>query len=465
MKIKLIVGLITVCSYALMHDLSSQSTLELHQILDRHTEAMGGKNLWNNLHTYALYQHRANGAQVVNYIRKPDEYKILHHIDDRQRIKSFDGHEGFISINGSYEAMRPGEEIEMREEPEFYEELLFARDSAHYTLARLEDEQVDDRTCYVIQLIKSVSDTQLYWIDQSTYLIYQTGEFSEDPAHADIYYKTKFFQFEKVGEYWFPFHLQLIANDDRVFNLRYDSIQINQEYPETFFSFHPTTTKGYYAYLKDQFHHRRMDGLTFDQKTITFNSDGHPLDTSIWHEAVRYPDKFRIDIPQETHTRKILWRSDSVYVLRQHHNVDAGREYQASLLLKQGCFHYVPEELEWRLDSIGIDLSIFTPSQWQGQRIYIVGSYAETLNVPQAWYDAKHHRLIRRLSYTRNGGLLDVQYSNFHMIGGHNVEGSVNIFIDGTLRQSETYLNIHIDPAPHPKYFHPVRFKTNKWYD
>ncbi len=433
-------------------------------ILDAHIDAMGGTDLWKNMRTYTLFQTRPNGVVVTNHNRKPDEYKIVSWRDGRQRIKSYDGKQGFLSIDGNYIEMRPGEEIEMEEEPEFYEELLFARNYP-YTVTRLKDERIDEKSCAVLQVVKSVVDTQMYWIDLKTSLIYMTGEYSEDPAHAGVYYKTKFYDFKKVDGYPFPFRISLIASDGRQFEMTYDSIKVNEEYPVNFFEFHPRTTMGYYAYLKDQFRDQRLDGFTFYQETVRFDEEGNIQDTSYWHEAVRYPHQFRIDFGSAKDKNRNLWCADSLYVLRKGEIVHAAGEYQASLLFKNGFHHYDEAEIKWRLDSLGINTEIFRTGKYLNRPVYIIGANEGDLTSPQVWYDAQHHAVVRRISRTKSGKSLDVRYAGHESYGPYWIEGEVYFYINGNLRQSEYYHNIQAPRLLEHKYFNPRKFDKNTWYE
>ena len=454
MKYKYWAILILICGLAFNLFGQRRDPISLDEILDHHIEAMGGMELWSNLETYTLHQSRPNGMRVINTCRKPDEFRIFSVLNDRQRIKSFDGREGFVSINGSYEAMRPGEEIEMKEEPEFYEELVFARQLGHQ-LEYLGKEKVDDVICHKVNLIKSTSDTQSYWLNSESFLIYMTGEFSEDTAHDNIYYKTKFFDFQNVEGYLFPFKLQLIASDNRSFDMLYDSIFVNEVFSDNHFQYQPTTTIGYYRFLKDQFAENKCPGFTFKQETVRYDEDGTIRDTSIWSEYVQYPNNFKIEIGDPSNGNSNLWRNDSVYIMRADEIVHSGNEYQASLLLKNGYFYYDMDDIKWRLDSLGVNYSEFHKSDYNGLPVYVVGAIPGDLSKPQVWYHAKEHYVIRRFDFTRNNKLLEVRYSKHQKHNGCWIEGQVDIYIDDELRQYERYFDIDASSTISSSIFDP----------
>ncbi len=210
--------------------------MSVNKLIDLHAEAMGGRERWRNMRSYALYQTRENGMEIEAYAEKPDKFKLVFRTKDQERIKSYDGEKGWLTNNGEYEAMRPGEAIEMAEEPEFYEELIFALENGH-KVDYLGTEKLDGVLTYKIKMTKSGTDEQLYWLNAETYLIELTGEYSEDSAHEGIYYKTRFKDYRSVDGAQFPFLLELIPNDGTPIVMNYHRIETNVTFPKGFFSY------------------------------------------------------------------------------------------------------------------------------------------------------------------------------------------------------------------------------------
>lgn len=212
-----------------------EESLSLHQIIELHAQAMGGREAWRNLQSYELHSSSANGRQTISYAQKPNKMRYDFLSPAGKVIKAYDGQNGWLSRNGQLEDMRPGEAIEMAEEPEFYEELIFAEEKGH-ELQLLGMESLPDQCVFIIQLIKSPTDTQSYWINTDTYLPHMTGEYSEDPAHAGIYYKTTFDDYREVDGLMFPFKMELIANDRTPIPFSYNKIKLNVDIPDNFFT-------------------------------------------------------------------------------------------------------------------------------------------------------------------------------------------------------------------------------------
>lgn len=52
-------------------------------------------------------------------------------------------------------------------------------------------ETVDGIPYYQLSWQKGPNDEQMYWVNQETFLIEQTGEYAENKAQAGIYYKNR----------------------------------------------------------------------------------------------------------------------------------------------------------------------------------------------------------------------------------------------------------------------------------
>lgn len=222
------------------------------EIIFLHAEAMGGKENWRKLKSYRRVSHRPDGQQVTITCFMPNRISILFSDDQSNVTKYFDGHHGYLLKDGLYEPMRPGEKIEMEEEPRYYSELIFYRDEG-YDLKLLGEETVDDIVCFKLSLRKSSRDEQIYWINKSTYLIEQTGEYSEDKAHQGIYYKTRLKDYRSIDGLMFPSREILIANDDRHRDSGPIRTEINLPEEEDRFYYLPDNTENLIRYWKDRY--------------------------------------------------------------------------------------------------------------------------------------------------------------------------------------------------------------------
>lgn len=210
-------------------------SITVEKLMDKHAQAMGGKKAWLNLKSWVVTQKRKDG-QVIAYAKKPDKFRLDFQLKGRTVTKSYDGKTGWLVVNGQYEPMRPGEAIEMAEEPDFYGELIYA-DKRGLPMKLVEPEMLNGHWCYRLQLTKSSTDTQWYWINPETFLVEQTAEYSEDSAHEGIFYKTIFLDYRSVNGLMFPREEGLIANDKPPRMWTLEKVELNKHIPNRFFRY------------------------------------------------------------------------------------------------------------------------------------------------------------------------------------------------------------------------------------
>jgi hypothetical protein len=431
-------------------------------ILHKHAEAMGGLERWQNLQSYQQTFTKENGTELIITCLMPNKITLHFTRGDSEMIKAYDGQHGYILNDGNYQAMRPGEAVEMAEEPHFYSDLMMAMASGT-VVEQLEDESIEGIPCYKFKLSKHPKDVQLYWLNKETFLIEQTGEFSEDSAHQGIYYKTRLKDYRPVDGYVFPFEQALIPSDRPAIVSRTSRIRVNFPANAKQFEYQPDNTRNLLAYWQDRYAATSLRAFTFDQITIRFKEEV-ATDTSLWHEAVQYPDQFRIDFGDGREGNINLWRNDSLYVLRDgaisHHD----KKIQESLLMKGALYHLPPDSLIARFQAVGIEHTVFHKSTYQGRQAYIIGASPQENDRPQIWVDAERRNVVKRVSKLPNGKVLEVQYGDFLQLKGHWVESWVAFYLDDQLIQTERYKNIDVQPTLEEGTFHPTRFKESFWY-
>ena len=179
---------------------------------------------------------------------------------------------------------------------------------------------------------------------------------------------------------------------------------------------------------------------TFAQQTIRYDQSGAVRDTSLWHEAVSYPDHFRIDFGVPG--RFVIFKNDSSWRFEKESLQGQRFEPQEFLLFKGGMYFRSPASIMAKLKEYGYDTSIFREDRLNGRRAYVVGAKEGDLKTKQFWVDADHFYTVRRISRVSNGRTLDVQYSDHKRVGGGWVEQRVTFYLDERLLQIEKYLDI-----------------------
>lgn len=454
-------GVILTLCYYLVTKSNPQRKIEV--LLHNHIEAMGGKSKWADLSSYRKIITRDNGLTLDVLCKMPDMVSLHFQKDDTDLYKKYNGEEGHILDGGRYQAMRPGEAVEMAEEAVYYSELMFALDNG-YAMEYLGEEMVEGILCNKLAMIKSEGDRQLYWLDAESALIRQTGEYSEDSNHAGIFYKTILEDYRNVEGLMFPYRQSLIPNDGQAIVSETVSVEVNLEgLTKKDFTYMPDNTYDLIYYWKDQYADVHLRSFSFVQETIEFE-DGRPRDTSTWYEAIEYPNNFRMDFGDSTEMNRNLYRNDSIYAMRKGEVVHKGKRIQEFMLLEGSTYHSPVDTTIKKLKDTGLDTDLFYESIYKGRPTYVIGAEPGDSLATQVWLDAEWRNSVMRVSRTRSGKLLKVTYDEFKEIDGEMIETWLEFYLDGELVQTERYNEIQINPDLDPKIFDPYHFRSSYWY-
>lgn len=201
--------------------------------------------------------------------------------------------------------------------------------------------------------------------------------------------------------------------------------------------------------------------LTFQQETIRYNGEGSLRDTALWNEAVRYPDHFRIDYLNTERTA--VFKSDSAYRFEKGQFLSKAHQPQEFLLFKGGLYFMSPSEVLNKLKTYGYDTTKIRRDRFNGQDVYVVGADKGDTNTKQFWLNADHFYLVRRISQTANGAVLDVHYGGHQRFGRGWVERNVTFYLNKRLIQIENYLDIKVEVELTDDVFSATHPKLN-WY-
>lgn len=180
---------------------------------------------------------------------------------------------------------------------------------------------------------------------------------------------------------------------------------------------------------------------TFSQKNTHYRNDsvtGH----SEWHEAIEFPDKFRIRFGPVAEGNFVVFRNDSVF------NYKAGalakkRADQNTLLLLLGGMYYrkVGEVIE-RLKTKAYNLDVYSEQEWMNVPVYVIGAKKNDLVSNQVWVDKKTLRVVRIIESMNERGVMDMRFEKYQEWCKGFVETKVSFRRDGKLEQVEEYYNI-----------------------
>jgi hypothetical protein len=202
--------------------------------------------------------------------------------------------------------------------------------------------------------------------------------------------------------------------------------------------------------------------LTFTQHNTHYKNDSIS-GTSIWYEAIEYPDKFRIDFGELTEGNAVIFANDSVFQFKAK-ELKGGKKQPNNLMLLAGGLYFLPQDDALRrLKEAGYDLTLFHEAKWQGREVYVVGAAKDDLKSNQFWVDKQHLYLVRTVSTLPNGHIQEARFSKHIRTGGGWTETEVLFLEDGKPQQLEVYKNVQANVALPEGLFSAHKFGKVHW--
>lgn len=202
--------------------------------------------------------------------------------------------------------------------------------------------------------------------------------------------------------------------------------------------------------------------ITFVQYNTHYKNDSIS-GTSIWYEALVYPDKFRIDFGKPADGNAVIFANDSVYNFKAGQMAASRRQPNNLMLLAGGIYFLSKTEALQRLQEAGYDIATFHEDMWQGKPVYVVGAAKDDLQKAQFWIDKENLYLVRTLSPTPDHHLQEAQFSKHIRSAGGWIETEVLFLKDGKKEQLEEYKEIKPDPVLPDGLFNPALFGKVHW--
>ncbi|HJQ10059.1 MAG TPA: hypothetical protein VJ840_03435 [Gemmatimonadaceae bacterium] len=203
--------------------------------------------------------------------------------------------------------------------------------------------------------------------------------------------------------------------------------------------------------------------LTFVQKTTVTRPNG-VVDTSTWYEALRSPDRLRIDFGDPLKGNGALYTADSLYVVRDGkiaRTVGSGNPF---LPFVAGVYDQPVETTLRQLSTWKFDMSKIRADTWQGAPVYVVGANSpDDLDSPQFWVEREHLQPVRflvKLSPAPDAKPNDIRLEKYVPVEGGWLATHVAIMEGSVVRQAEDYSSWKGNPPLPPDFF-----VAEKWSD
>jgi len=184
--------------------------------------------------------------------------------------------------------------------------------------------------------------------------------------------------------------------------------------------------------------------VTFVQQTIQTHPNG-VTDTTTWYEALRSPDRLRIDFGDLKNGNGVIYTADSVYVVRAGkvtRTVPSGNPF---LPFVQGVYDQPIDTTLRQIQPYKFDLTKIRSTTWEGHPTYVVGSQSpsDTMS-PQFWIDQEKLvvvRMILGLNPSAPAEVTDIRLEDYRPVAGGWLAVLVEIMRDGKVIQKEQYSN------------------------
>lgn len=204
---------------------------------------------------------------------------------------------------------------------------------------------------------------------------------------------------------------------------------------------------------------------TFVQETIRFDQEGNPRDTTLWYEAMQFPDKFRIDFGSPTGGNTVIYREDSMYYFKEGELVRNQESPMELTLLEGGLAVWSVEKVLGKMKDLGYDTGIFREDEFGGAAVYVIGAEKGDLTAKQVWIDQEKLTTRRRIDPNPEGQLVEAVFDKFENHQGLWVESWVEFYIDGKLLQTEQYMDLQVNPGLNANLFAaPTLHNEGHWY-
>jgi outer membrane lipoprotein-sorting protein len=180
---------------------------------------------------------------------------------------------------------------------------------------------------------------------------------------------------------------------------------------------------------------------TFSQKNTHYHNDsitGH----SEWHEAVKFPDKFRIDFGDKKAGNYVVFRNDSVFNYRGGKFLKSRVDSNTLLLILGGMFYRDFDNVVARLKNAGYNLDAISSNTWQEKDVYVLGAKENDMSSNQIWVDKNNWRVVRIIEKMNDKETMDMRFESHQGWCKGYVENKVSFRRNGKLEQVEEYYDI-----------------------
>ncbi len=205
-----------------------------------------------------------------------------------------------------------------------------------------------------------------------------------------------------------------------------------------------------------RYHGNWYKNFTFSQTTENYRKDSL-VKTSTWHEAIVFPNCFRINFGDNQDGNAVIFTKDSSFNFNKGKLIrKTAKEEDLTFLL--GGMYFMPfDSAVVKMNQEGYDMSKAHQSKWNGKEVYIIGAITDEEMTNQVWIEKDRLIVVRFIRYkatTKEEAI----FENHQQFGKAWSETAVSFFINDKLFQKEKYFDCKVNTVIDMKIFDPYNF-------
>jgi len=222
---------------------AQEAALTLGQIVEKHTEALGGAAKLNAIQNVSMTGKASlMGGQieapVIMKMKRPMFMRLEMDMQGKTFVQAFDGATAWM-INpflGSPDPQKSGEEDTKaaRDDADFIDGSLVDYKAKGNTLELLGKEDVEGASCYKIKITKKGGSVELEYLDAKTFLPVKSSGTRKQQGQ-DLEFESTSSNYKPVNGVMIPFSVSQNVNGRPLMELTLDKVEINAPMDDAIF--------------------------------------------------------------------------------------------------------------------------------------------------------------------------------------------------------------------------------------
>ncbi len=203
--------------------------------------------------------------------------------------------------------------------------------------------------------------------------------------------------------------------------------------------------------------------LTFLQKTTFYGQDGSVQRTQDWYEALTLPGKLAIRFDEKQSVNGILFHGGMQYGYANGQKIQEVERVHELLVLGFDVYHQSPDITATQLVNRGFNLEAMYEDEWEGRKVYVIGTAEPDSTIPQFWIDKERLVFVRNFTVGRQNTIQEVQFNKYERLGQGWIAPEVIFKANGFMGLLEEYTQIQIPDTLDQGIFDPELFPETVW--